>query len=68
MDPKETPGVGRNMNGTGCAPEFEVVSPAPVQVMHRPNGIVLNRDHVVGAIVGAGLFALAFYIFRKCDK
>lgn len=65
-DARTRPGVGNN--GTATAADCDLVQPVtPLSPIYRPMGIVVNRDHVVGFIVGAGLLAAAYWIFKKCE-
>lgn len=66
MDPaRSRQGVGDN--GAAAAAECDVVPPLSTMPTNRPMGIVVNRDHVVGFVVGAGLLAAAYWLFKKCE-
>ncbi len=65
--PRTRNGVGDN--GTTTPPaDCDIVQPVyamPPATMRT--GIVVNRDHVVGFLVGAGLLAAAYWLFKKCE-
>lgn len=65
--PRTRSGVGDN-GTTATAADCDLVTPlAPMPPAQYRTGIVVNRDHVVGFLVGAGLLAAAYWLFKKCE-